>query len=170
MLSIFWTTGAWFLNLYLVFQASDVKIRTSGKDFLKSVSNSLFSLYSPVVPLKTIPYTRQKWAKHTSLFQTETEQKPYPLGLHIPGAFRYTVSGARVRVKVPAPIHVNLFSQRTAEKLGTTSVVPFDTNRRQTYIFARSWQRRDGKGKWGGGGDGEQIERISLCCLSFSLL
>ena len=139
----------------MVFQASDVKIRTSGKDFLKSVSNSLISSYTPVVPLKTIPYTRQKWAKSISLFQTETEQKPYPLGHHIPGAFRYTVSGARVRVKVPAPIHVNLFSQRTAELLGTTSVVPFiQTEGKRIPLPVL----------------GEQIERISLCCLSFSPL
>ena len=27
---------------------------------------------------------------------------------------------------VPAPIHANLFSRKTAERLGTTSVVPFN--------------------------------------------
>ena len=157
--------------MYLVFQTSEVKIRTLGKDFLKSVSNSLISSYTPVVPLKTIPYTRQKWTKSTSLFQTETEQKPYPLGQHIPGAFRYTVSVARVCLKVPAAIHVNLFFQRTAERLGTTSVVPYIQTEGKRIPLPVPGKGGTGKGKGGGGeGDGEQIERISLCRLSFSLL
>ena len=62
---------------------------------------------------KTLPFK----AAHTSMAYI----REYP-----PGAFRYTaVSGARVRLKVPAPIHANLFSQRTAERPGITSVVPF---------------------------------------------
>ena len=60
------------------------RLDRQGKDFLKSVSNSLINSYNPVVPLKTTPDIRQKWAKSTSLFQTETEQKPCPLGQHIP--------------------------------------------------------------------------------------
>ena len=62
---------------------------------------------------KTLPFR----AAHTSMAYI----REYP-----PGAFRYTaVSGARVRLKVPSPIHANLFSQRTAERPGITSVVPF---------------------------------------------
>ena len=62
---------------------------------------------------KTLPFR----AAHTSIAYI----REYP-----PGAFRYTaVSGARVRLKVPAPIHANLFSQRTAERPGMTSIVPF---------------------------------------------
>ena len=62
---------------------------------------------------KTLPFR----AAHTSMAYV----REYP-----PEAFRYTaVSGARVRLKVPSPIHANLFSQRTAERPGITSVVPF---------------------------------------------
>ena len=138
----------------MVLQASEARIRTSGKDFLKYISNSLISSYTPVVPLKTTPYTRQKWAKSTSLFQTETEQKPYPLGHHIPGAFRYTVSGVRVRLKVLAPIHVNLVSQRTAERLGTTSVVPFIQTEGKRIHLPVPGKGGTGKGKGRGGGRG----------------
>ena len=34
-------------------------------------------MYTPVVPLKTIPDSRPKWVK---CFQTKKAQKPYPLG------------------------------------------------------------------------------------------
>ena len=62
---------------------------------------------------KTLPFR----AAHTSMAYV----REYP-----PEAFRYTaVSGARVRLKMPAPIHANLFSQRPAERPGITSVVPF---------------------------------------------
>ena len=38
-----------------------------------------------IIPLKTIPDSTPKWAKTipVSCFQTETVQKPYPLGRHI---------------------------------------------------------------------------------------
>ena len=39
-----------------------------------------------IIPLKTIPDSTPKWAKTIPVFcfQTETVQKPYPLGRHIP--------------------------------------------------------------------------------------
>ena len=69
------------------------------KNFLKRpISNShiIFFSYSfgirkrqirsctPVRPSKTIPDSRPKCAKSIPVFRTETAQKPYPLGRHIP--------------------------------------------------------------------------------------
>ena len=37
-----------------------------------------------VVPLKTIPDSRSKWAKSTPFFTPKRPKKPYPLGRHVP--------------------------------------------------------------------------------------
>ena len=121
------------------------RLERQGKDFLKSISNSLINSYTPVVPLETIPDIRQKWAKSidrkgakTLPFRAAHTSMAYIME-YPPGAFRYTaVSGARVRLKVPAPIHANLFSQRPAERPGITSVVPFiliDCKRTPSPVF-----------------------------------
>ena len=48
-------------------------------------NNKLIHSYTPIVPSKTIPDSRPKWAKFIyTLSQTKKAQKPYPLGWHIP--------------------------------------------------------------------------------------
>ena len=48
-------------------------------------NNKLIRSYTPIVPSKTIPDSRPKWAKFIYTHsQTKKAQKPYPLGWHIP--------------------------------------------------------------------------------------
>ena len=48
-------------------------------------NNKLIRSYTPIVPLKTIPDSRPKWAKFIYTHsQTKKAQKLYPLGWHIP--------------------------------------------------------------------------------------
>ena len=48
-------------------------------------NNKLIHSYTPIVPSKTIPDSRPKWAKFIYTHsQTKKAQKPYPLGWHIP--------------------------------------------------------------------------------------
>ena len=66
------------------------QIRVQTKKFFKSISKSHIFLsysfgiersYNPVIPSKTIPYYRPKWAKCIpSRFQTKTAQKSYLMG------------------------------------------------------------------------------------------